>query len=88
MTNINIIKTGRDTFTFTADSIIEVTMRKTAMGWNIEATEISHWDDAQNTTFFWVATTAREAVTDCHHALRYVERRRSMGCAVSVHKWN
>ena len=88
MSNINIIKTGHNTFTFTADSIIEVTMRKTAMGWNIEATEINHWDDAQNTTFFWVATTAREAVTDCHHALRYVERRRAIGCAVSVRKWN
>lgn len=88
MKHLNIVKTGHNTFAFTADSIIEITMRKTAMGWNIEATEINHWNDEQNTTFFWVADSAREAVKDCHHALRFVERRRAMGICVGVRKWS
>lgn len=84
MININIIKTRVETITFTSDSVIEVTMHKTVMGWSIEATELNHWDNTQNTTFLWVATTAREAVTDCYHALRYIERRRAVG----VRRWS
>lgn len=89
MRNLDIYKTNTNTFTFMTDGHTALTMRKTAMGWNIEATEINHWTDEQNTTFFWVAATAREAVTDCHHALRYMDRRRSIlnMNAVDARKW-
>lgn len=88
MKHLSIIKTGTNTFLFTVDTMIDVIMRKTAMGWNIEVTEINHWDDEQNTTFFWVADNVREAVKDCHHAIRFVERKRAMGVCIGVRKWN
>jgi len=59
-----------------ASSEVEVTMRKTAMGWNIEVLTID-WD-IETPTFLWVAGTAREAFHDCMHVLRFIERRRQI----------
>lgn len=85
MKHLNIIKkTGLNTFIFTADTTVDVIMSKTAMGWNIEVYNI----EDNNTTFLWVADNAREAVKDCHHAIRFVERRRAMGVCVGVRKWS
>lgn len=72
---------GKDYYSFdhgndSASGEVELTMRKTEMGWNIEVTEIN-WDE-NKTSFLWVANTAREAFKDCMHALRYIERRRAI----------
>lgn len=69
---------GNDYYTFdhgndSASGEVELKMTKTAMGWNIEVTELTGWDTDRN-TFLWVADTAREAFYDCMHALRYIER--------------
>lgn len=70
-----IEKNAENNYTFDRAGLDAVTMRKTAMGWVIEAVELSFWDDSKRTTFLWVAKTAREAVKDCLHSLRYIERR-------------
>lgn len=67
-------KNAENNYTFDRAGLDAVTMRKTAMGWVIEAIELSFWDDSKRTTFLWVAETAREAVKDCLHSLRYIER--------------
>ena len=69
-----IKKNAENNYTFDRAGLDAVTMRKTAMGWTIEAVELSFWDDSKRTTFLWVAETAREAVKDCLHSLRYIER--------------
>ena len=69
-----IKKNAENNYTFDRAGLDAVTMRKTAMGWTIEAIELSFWDDSKRTTFLWVAETAREAVKDCLHSLRYIER--------------
>ena len=69
-----IKKNAENNYTFDRAGLDAVTMRKTAMGWIIEAVELSFWDDSKRTTFLWVADTAREAVKDCLHSLRYIER--------------
>ena len=69
-----IKKTAENNYTFDRAGLDAVTMRKTAMGWVIEAVELSFWDDSKHTTFLWVAETAREAVKDCLQTLRYIER--------------
>ena len=69
-----IKKNAENNYTFDRAGLDAVTMRKTAMGWIIEAVELSFWDDSKRTTFLWVAETAREAVKDCLHNLRYIER--------------
>jgi len=69
-----IEKNAENNYTFNRAGLDAVTMRKTAMGWTIEAVELSFWDDSKRTTFLWVADTAREAVKDCLHSLRYIER--------------
>jgi len=69
-----IKKNAENDYTFDRAGLDAVTMRKTAMGWTIEAVEFSFWDDSKRTTFLWVADTAREAVKDCLHSLRYIER--------------
>lgn len=81
MKNLYIVKNATNHYSFdhgddSASGHVEVSMRKTEFGWNIEVTELIHWDDSKNTTFFWVADTAREAVKDCLHCLRYIERHR------------
>lgn len=68
-----IKKNAENNYTFDRAGLDAVTMRKTAMGWTIEAVELSFWDDSKRTTFLWVAETAREAVKDCLHSLRYIE---------------
>lgn len=69
-----IEKNAENNYTFDRAGLDAVTMRKTAMGWIIEAVELSFWDDSKRTTFLWIANTAREAVKDCLHSLRYIER--------------
>jgi hypothetical protein len=69
-----IEKNAENNYTFDRAGLDAVTMRKTAMGWVIEAVEFSFWDDKKRTTFLWIAGTAREAVKDCLHCLRYIER--------------
>lgn len=69
-----IKKNAENNYTFDRAGLDAVTMRKTVMGWTIEAVELSFWDDSKRTTFLWVADTAREAVKDCLHSLRYIER--------------
>ena len=69
-----IKKNAENNYTFDRAGLDAVTMRKTAMGWVIEAVELSFWDDSKRTTFLWVAETAREAVKDCLQTLRYIER--------------
>jgi hypothetical protein len=69
-----IKKNAENNYTFDRAGLDAMTMRKTAMGWVIEAIELSFWDDSERTTFLWVAKTAREAVKDCLHSLRYIER--------------
>jgi len=61
-----------------ASGEVELTMRKTAMGWNIEVIELTGCWDIDTPKFLWVANTAREAFYDCMHALRYIERRRAI----------
>lgn len=50
----------------------ELSMSKSPMGWIIEVTDLTRWE--AKTTFLWIADTAREAVKDCLHSLRYIER--------------
>lgn len=69
-----IQKNAENNYIFDRAGLDAVNMRKTAMGWTIEAIELSFWDDSKTTTFLWVADTAREAVKDCLHSLRYIER--------------
>ena len=69
-----IKKNAENNYTFDRAGLDAVSMSKTAMGWTIEAIELSFWDDSKHTTFLWVAETAREAVKDCLHSLRYIER--------------
>lgn len=69
-----IKKTAENSYTFDRAGLDAVSMTKTTMGWTIEAIELSFWDDSKRTTFLWVAETAREAVKDCLHSLRYIER--------------
>ena len=69
-----IKKNAENNYTFYRAGLDAVTMRKTAMGWTIEAIELSFWDDSKQSAFLWVAETAREAVKDCMHSLRYIER--------------
>lgn len=83
MKNLHIIKNSANNYSIdhgndsTSGEVI-MTMRKTALGWNIECTELVHWDLNKNTTFYWIAATAREAFEDCMHCMRYIERRRSI----------
>lgn len=77
MKDLYIMKLGTNhyVFDFGNDSTsgnYELSMRKTAMGWNIEVTDLTEWES--KTTFLWVADTAREAFKDCLHSLRYFER--------------
>lgn len=83
MKNLHIIKNGINNYSIdngsdSASGEVIMTMRKTVFGWNIECTELDNWDMAKNTTFFWIATTAREAFEDCKHMIRYIERRRAV----------
>ena len=83
MKSLHIIKNGTNNYSIdhgsdSASGEVIMTMRKTTFGWNIECTELNHWDMAKNTTFFWIATTAREAFEDCKHCIRYIERRRAV----------
>lgn len=55
-----IKKNAENNYTFDRAGLDAVTMRKTAMGWTIEAVELSFWDDSKRTTFLWVAETARD----------------------------
>ena len=68
-----IKKNAENNYTFDRAGLDAVTMRKTAMGWTIEAVELSFWDNSERATFLWVAETAREAAKDCLHSLRYIE---------------
>ena len=81
MKSLYIVKNGTNNYSINRgidDACGEVimNMQKTIFGWNIECTEIDYMDMKKNTTFFWVATTAREAFEDCKHCIRYIERRR------------
>ena len=67
-TNHYIFDHGSDS----ASGDFELSMRKSSMGWTIEVTDLTEWEI--KTTFLWVAKTAREAVKDCLHSLRYFER--------------
>ena len=83
MKNLCIIKRGTNHYDIdlgsdSASGAVIMSMRKTALGWNIECTELDHWDLNENTTFYWVAATAREAFEDCKHCIRYIERRRAI----------
>lgn len=83
MKNLYIIKRGINHYDIdlgsdSASGEVIMSMRKTAFGWNIECTELDHWDLSKNTTFYWVAATAREAFEDCKHCIRYIERRRAI----------
>lgn len=80
MKNLYIMH-GKDYYSFdhgndSTAGAVEVTMRKTGMGWNIEVTELVNWNE-NKTSFLWVANTAREAFYDCLHTLRYIERHRA-----------
>lgn len=83
MKELHIIKNGTNNYSIdrgiddTCGEVI-MTMRKTTFGWNIECTELDYLDMTKNTTFFWIATTAREAFEDCKHTVRYIERRRAV----------
>ena len=83
MKSLYIIKNGTNNYSIdrgddSASGEVIMTMRKTTFGWNIECTELDHWDSTKDTTFFWVAATAREAFEDCKHYVRYLERRRAV----------
>jgi hypothetical protein len=77
MKNLYIQKISANRYTFdhgndSASGHFELSMSKSAMGWTIEVTDLTEWE--AKTTFLWVADTAREAVKDCLHSLRYIER--------------
>lgn len=83
MKELYIDKYGANHYSFdrglkSSSDVVIMSMRKTAVGWLIECTELEHWDLSKNTTFFWVANTAREAFNDCMHCMRYIERRRAI----------
>jgi hypothetical protein len=84
---IQKISTNHYEFDFGNDSTsgnYVLSMRKTAMGWNIEVTDLTEWET--KTTFLWVADTAREAVNDCLHSLRYFERHYQHSLRCYLHK--
>lgn len=77
MKNLYIQKISANHYTFdygndSASGYFELSMSKSPMGWIIEVTDLTEWE--AKTTFLWVADTAREAVKDCLHSLRYIER--------------
>lgn len=77
MKNLYIQKLSVNRYTFdhgndSASGHFELSMSKSPMGWIIEVIDLTEWE--AKTTFLWVADTAREAVKDCLHSLRYIER--------------
>lgn len=77
MKNLYIQKLSVNRYIFdhgndSASGHFELSMSKSPMGWIIEVTDLTEWE--AKTTFLWVAETAREAVKDCLHSLRYIER--------------
>ena len=77
MKNLYIQKISANHYTFdhgsdSASGAFELSMKKSPMGWIIEATDLTKWET--ETKFLWVAGTAREAVKDCLQTLRYIER--------------
>lgn len=77
MKNLYIQKISANHYTFdhgsdSASGDFELSMNKSPIGWIIEATDLTKWET--KTTFLWIAETAREAVKDCLHSLRYIER--------------
>ena len=77
MKNLYIQKISANHYTFghgndSASGDFELSMNKSPMGWIIEVVDLTEWET--KTTFLWVADTAREAVKDCLHSLRYIER--------------
>ena len=78
MKNIHIQKMSRNRYIFdrgddSASGHFELSMNRSPTGqWVIEVTDLTEWE--AKTTFLWVAETAREAVKDCMHSLRYIER--------------
>lgn len=89
MKNLYIQKISANHYTFdhgndSASGHFELSMNKTAMGWTIEVTDLTKWET--ETTFLWVAETAREAFKDCHHSLRYFERHYQNSLRHYLHK--
>lgn len=88
MKNLYIQKfSNRYTFDYGNDSAsgnFELSMSKSPMGWVIEVTDLTKWE--AKTTFLWVAKTAREAVKDCLHSLRYFERHYQNSLRCYLHK--
>ena len=83
MKNLYIAKCGTNHYVIdhgddSASGEVIMTMRKTAFGWYIGCSDLNHWDDTEETTFYWTVATAREAFKDCMHYLRYLERRRAL----------
>lgn len=89
MKNLYIQKLSVNRYTFdygndSASGNYELSMSKSPTGWIIEVTDLTEWES--KTTFLWVADTAREAVKDCLHSLRYFERHYQNSLRGYLHK--